>query len=171
MFVCHAGNFAQRSWTVLGSPGVDLARTARRIIPTVTIGHRCAQNLSAEERTSRKFENITISDRGISRISKSITIYGIAKDFKDLSLFRNNCYRIALIGIDPDIFLAIKRYTVAALENRMSDKDIAEAQRVSGKCLVASGRTFKISLSIEFDLPKRSPSGIYIEEIALLIER
>src|SRR6478672_3892850 len=163
MFVCHAGNFAQRSWTVLGSPGVDLARTARRIIPTVTIGHRCAQNLSAEERTSRKFENITISDRGISRISKSITIYGIAKDFKDLSLFRNNCYRIALIGIDPDIFLAIEGYAVAALENRMSDKDIAEIQRVSCKCGVTPRRTPEISLPVEFDLPKRPAGGIYIE--------
>ena len=154
----------------MGSPGVDLARTARRIIPTVTIGHRCAQNLSAEERTSRKFENITISDRGISRISKSITIYGIAKDFKDLSLFRNNCYRIALIGIDPDIFLAIEGYAVAALENRMSDKDIAETQRVCRECGIAAGRTLEVSMPIEFNLPKRSPSGVDIEKIALLIE-
>ena len=59
---------------------------------------------------------------------------------------------------------------VASFENRMSDKDIAEAERVRRECGVTACRTLEISILVEFYLPKRSPSGIDIEEIALPIE-
>ena len=52
----------------------------------------------------------------------------------------------------------------------MSDEDIAQTERVGRKCGIAPGGTFEVSVPVEFHLPKRSPSGIDIEEIALLIE-
>ena len=52
----------------------------------------------------------------------------------------------------------------------MSDEDVAEAERVGSECGVTAGRAFEISMPVEFYLPKCSPSGIDIEEIALLIE-
>ena len=52
----------------------------------------------------------------------------------------------------------------------MSDKDIAETQRVCRECGIAAGRTLEVSMLIEFNLPKRSPGGIDIKEIALFIE-
>ena len=52
----------------------------------------------------------------------------------------------------------------------MSDKDIAQTERIGCECGIAPGRTFELSMPVEFYLPKRSASGIDIEEIALLIE-
>ena len=157
----------------MGSPGVNLTSAAGRIIPPVSIGHRCAKNLSAQEGTGRKFKNVVVPNTFVARVPQSDSSRGvdrIPENFNDFSLSGNHCYRIALIGIHPDIFLAIESYAVAALENRMSDNDIAQAQRVSRKCGVASDRTFEVSLAIEFHLPERSPSGIDIEKIALVIE-
>ena len=60
--------------------------------------------------------------------------------------------------------------TIAALEDRMSDKNIAEAQRICRECGIAARWTLEASIVVELYFPQRSPSGIYIEEIALLIE-
>ena len=60
---------------------------------------------------------------------------------------------------------------VPALENRMSYEDVIEAQRVSTECHVAPGRAIEISVQVEFYLPKRAPSSIDIEEVAVMYQK
>ena len=49
--------------------------------------------------------------------------------------------------------IPIEGDAVAAFENRMSDEDVAEAERVGCECGVTPGRTLEISIPVEFYLP------------------
>ena len=140
------------------------------VVAPVPVRHRGAKYVSGKKWARWEFKNVFVSVCCIRRISQTCRVHRVAEHFDYFPIFGNHCHRIPLIGIDPDIFLAIEGYAVAAFENRMSDKDIAETQRVCRECGIAADRTLEVSMPIEFNLPKRSPSSIDIEKIALLIE-
>ena len=86
-------------------------------------------------------------------LKPSSAVHRIAEDFKDFSMSRNECHRVPLVGSHPDIPKHIEGDAVAAFENRMSDEDITEAERVGCECGVTAGRTLEISIQVEFYFP------------------
>ena len=139
-----------------GTRRVDFAGCVRRIVPPVAVGLRCAEKFSGKERAGWKFKNVGVSHCWISRIlsrSNHGRVHRVAEHFKDFSISGNDCHRVPLVGIHPDIPIPIEGDAVAAFENRMSDKDVAEAERVGCECGVTAGRTFELSMPVEFYLP------------------
>ena len=82
-----------------------------------------------------------------------VRVHRVTEHFKDFSMSRNECHRVPLVGIHPDIPILIEGDAVAAFENRMSDEDIAEAERVGCECGITPGRTLEIPIQVEFYLP------------------
>ena len=82
-----------------------------------------------------------------------LRVHWIAENFKDSPIPGNQGHCVPLIGVHPDIPLPIEGDAVPAFENRMSDEDIAEAQRVVCECGVTACRTFEVSIPVEFYLP------------------
>src|SRR5262249_35113266 len=113
---------------------------------------------------------MSVSFRSVGGVSQPVRVYRVTEHFKDLSMSRNECHRVPLVGIRPDIPKHIEGDAVAAFENRMSDEDVTEAERVGCKCGVTPGRTFEVSILVEFYLPQCSASGIDIKEITIPIE-
>ena len=126
-----------------------------RIVPPVTVGLGCAENFSGKKWAGWKFKNVVVS---LCSIAPNFSNHwreftGLRNTSKTFPSLGNECHRVPLIGIHPDIPLPIEGDAVAAFENRMSDEDIAEAERVGGECGVTAGRTFEISIPVEFYLP------------------
>src|SRR5215813_13059620 len=113
---------------------------------------------------------MSVSFRSVGGVSQPVRVYRVTEHFKDSPMSRNECYRVPLVGIHPNIPKHIEGDAVAAFENRMSDEDIAKAEGVGCKCGITPRRTLEISIKIEFYLPQCSASGIDIEEITLPIK-
>ena len=111
-----------------------------------------------------------VSDRRVCRISKSIGIYGIAENFRHTSIFSDDGNSVPFVGVDPNITGNIERYTVSSFQNRVGDKDVAQAERVVGECSVAVSRTLENSLPIELNFPKCTPRSIDDKHVSLMIE-
>ena len=111
-----------------------------------------------------------VSDRRVRRTSQSIGIYRIAKNFRHASIFGNDGDGVTLIGVDPNIAGNIERYAVSSFQNRVGDKNIAQAERVVGECGVTFSLTLENSLPIELNFPKCTPCSIDDKHVSLMIE-
>ena len=60
-------------YVILDRPSVDLANVARRIVPPIAVGIGSAEDLSAKERASWKFENVIVPHTLVTRIPQSNT--------------------------------------------------------------------------------------------------
>jgi hypothetical protein len=133
-----------------GASTVNLAICSGKIIPSIAVRVRSAEKPSRDKGTGWKFQNTIISDGRIRRISESIGVYGIAKNFRDAAIFGNNRDSVSFISVNPNIASDIKRYTISTLQNRMSHQDIAQTERVRCKGRVTTDGTLEISSPIQF---------------------
>jgi len=153
-----------------GASTVNLSIAPGKIIPPITVRIRGAENLSAEKGTGWKLKDVIVSERRVCRISKPREICGIAENLRDSSVFGNDGNRVSFIGVDPNISGYIERYAISTFKDRMSDEDVAQAERVVGECSVAVSRTLENSLPIELNFPKCTARSIDDQHLSLMIE-
>jgi hypothetical protein len=73
---------------------------------------------------------MVVPDGGIGRIPETRGVEWIMKNLQDSALLANQSNGIPLVSRDPDVLPTVKDNAVTALQDRMGNDDVAQAERI-----------------------------------------
>src|SRR3954454_20862689 len=85
----------------------DLAGRVRRVVAPVAVGARRAQRAAREERARRELERARVAESRRGRVAEELVDTALAVDDGDL---------VPLVGVDPDVAVAVEGDAVRAVE-------------------------------------------------------
>ena len=94
-----------------------------------------------------------VPNAGIGRAPYAGGIGWIRENLKDYTLVADQRDGVPLVCVDPDVSDAVEDDAVTALENRVGNDDVAQAEGVGRKGLIAASRAFECAQRVKLGLP------------------